>query len=224
MKALPKTLVFGLVEPAAFGLLIFLAAGTFNYWQAWVFLAVFTLSMWIPGVYLLRTNPVALQRRMRAGPGAETRMAQKIISAGWFSSLAAIFVFSALDHRFGWSVVPTPICLLGDVLVGVALVVVMLVVIQNSHAAATVRVEDGQKVVSTGLYGLVRHPMYTGNVIMMVAIPLALGSYWGLLGVLAGLLVLALRIRDEEKMLREELAGYREYAQKVRYRLVPCMW
>ncbi|WP_142281690.1 methyltransferase family protein [Mycobacterium kyorinense] len=204
--------------------MIFLAAGTFNYWQAWVFLAVFTLSMWIPGVYLLRTNPVALQRRMRAGPGAETRMAQKIISAGWFSSLAAIFVLSALDHRFGWSAVPTPICLLGDALVAVALVVVMLVVIQNSHAAATVRVEDGQQVVSTGLYGLVRHPMYTGNVIMMVAIPLALGSYWGLLGVLAGLFVLALRIRDEEKMLREELAGYREYAQKVRYRLVPCMW
>ncbi|BBZ13061.1 methyltransferase family protein [Mycobacterium branderi] len=224
MKTLPKTLVFGLVEPAAFGLLIFLAAGTFHYWQAWVFLAVFTLSMWIPGVYLLRTNPVALQRRMRAGPGAETRMAQKVISAGWFSSLAAIFVLSALDHRFGWSVVPTPVCLLGDALVAVALVVVMLVVVQNSHAAATVRVEDGQKVVSTGLYGLVRHPMYTGNVIMMVAIPLALGSYWGLLGVLAGLFVLALRIRDEEKMLREELAGYREYAQKVRYRLVPCMW
>lgn len=115
-------------------------------------------------------------------------MAQKVISAGWFSSLAAIFVLSALDHRFGWSVVPTPVCLLGDALVAVALVVVMLVVVQNSHAAATVRVEDGQKVVSTGLYGLVRHPMYTGNVIMMVAIPLALGSYWGLLGVLAGLL------------------------------------
>jgi protein-S-isoprenylcysteine O-methyltransferase Ste14 len=224
VKTLPKTLVFGLVEPAMFGLVIFLAAGTFNYWQAWVFLVVFTLSMWIPGVYLLRTNPVALQRRMRAGPGAETRMAQKVISAGWFLSLAAIFVISALDHRFGWSPVPTAICLVGDVLIAVALAVVMLVVIQNSHAAATVRVEAGQQVVSTGLYGLVRHPMYTGNVIMMVAIPLALGSYWGLVVVVAGLLVLALRIRDEEKLLREELAGYREYAQKVRYRLVPCMW
>ena len=99
-----------------------------------------------------------------------------------------------------------------------------LVVIQNSYAAATVRVEAGQKVVSTGLYGLVRHPMYAGNVIMMVGIPLALGSYWGLVFVMPGLIVLALRIRDEEKLLEEELNGYREYTQKVRYRLVPCMW
>jgi protein-S-isoprenylcysteine O-methyltransferase Ste14 len=100
----------------------------------------------------------------------------------------------------------------------------MLVVIQNNYAAATVRVEPGQKVISTGLYGLVRHPMYTGNVIMMVGIPVALGSYWGLAFVTLGLIVLVSRIRDEEKLLKEELGGYREYTQKVRYRLVPAMW
>ena len=100
----------------------------------------------------------------------------------------------------------------------------MLVVIQNSYAAATVRVEAGQQVVSTGLYGLVRHPMYTGNLILMIGIPLALGSYWGLVFVVPGLIVLALRIRDEEKLLKEDLDGYREYAQKVRYRLVPHIW
>lgn len=100
----------------------------------------------------------------------------------------------------------------------------MLVTIQNSYAAATVRVEADQKLVSSGLYRLVRHPMYTGNVIMMVGIPLALGSYWGLGLVIPGLIVLALRIRDEERLLQEELDGYREYTQKVRYRLVPCMW
>ena len=100
----------------------------------------------------------------------------------------------------------------------------MLVVIQNSYAAATVRVEAGQKVASTGLYGLVRHPMYTGNVIMMVGISLALGSYWGLVFVLPGVIVLALRIRDEEKLLQEELVGYREYMRKVRYRLLPLIW
>ena len=224
MKTIPKALVLGLVELVVFGLMVFLAAGTFNYWQAWVFLVVFALSGWIPGIYLLRTNPVALQRRMRGGPTAETRIVQKVVMGGLWLSLAAMVMVSALDHRFGWSPVPTAICLVGDVLVAVGLGVMALVVIQNSYAAATIRVEAGQKLASTGLYGLVRHPMYAGNVIMMVGIPLALGSYWGLVFVVSGLTVLALRIRDEEKLLQEELDGYREYTQKVRYRLVPCMW
>ena len=143
---------------------------------------------------------------------------------GVWLSLAALVVVSALDHRFGWSRVPTAICLVGDVLVAVGLSVVMLVVIQNSYAAATIRVEAGQKLASTGLYGLVRHPMYTGNLILMVGIPLALGSYWGLAFVTLGVIVLAVRIRDEEKLLRAELDGYPEYTRKVQYRLVPLMW
>lgn len=224
MKSIPKMLAFGLVEPAVFALILFLTAGTFNYWQAWVFLVVFALSGWIPSLYLLRTNPVALQRRMRGGPAAETRTTQKIVMAATWLSLAATLAVSGLDHRFGWSSVPTAICLAGDVLVAVGMSVMMLVVIQNSHAAATVRVEESQKLVSTGLYGLVRHPMYTGNVIMVIGIPLALGSYWGLIFVISQVTVFAFRIRDEEKMLTQELDGYPEYAQKVRYRLVPAMW
>ncbi len=224
MKAIPKLMVFALVEFAVFGSMLFLPAGTLNYWQAWVFLVVVAVPAWIPTIYLLRTNPVALQARMRGGPMAETRIAQKIVIAGLYLSLAAMVVVSALDHRFGWSPVPTAICLVGDVLVGVGLGVMALVIIQNSYAAATVRVKEGQEVVSTGLYGLVRHPMYTGNVIMMIGIPLALGSYWGLVFVAPGVLVLAWRIRDEEKLLQKELDGYREYTQKVRYRLVPSMW
>jgi protein-S-isoprenylcysteine O-methyltransferase Ste14 len=133
-------------------------------------------------------------------------------------------VVSVLDHRFGWSPVPTAICLVGDVLVALGLGVMALVIIQNSYAASTVQVQANQTVVATGLYGLVRHPMYTGNVIMMVGIPLALGSYLGLVFVIPGLIVLALRIRDEEKLLAQELTGYREYTQKVRYRLAPGMW
>ena len=151
-------------------------------------------------------------------------MAQKVVISGLYLSLAAMVVVSALDHRFGWSPVPTAICVVGDVLVAIGLGVVAMVIIQNSYASATVQVQADQKVVSSGLYGLVRHPMYTGNVIMMVGIPLALGSYWGLVFVVPGLLVLASRIRDEEKLLQKELDGYREYTQKVRYRLVPSMW
>ncbi len=217
-------LIPGLVEFVVFGLMLFLPAFTFNYWQAWSFLAVLGLSTWIPSIYLLRTNPVALQRRRHGGPTAETRIVQKVVMGGVWFSLAALVVISALDHRFGWSPVPTAVCLVGDVLVAVGLGTAMLVVIQNSYAAATVRVEAGQKLATTGLYGLVRHPMYTGNVILMVGIPLALGSYWGLVFVIPGLIALASRIRDEEKLLQEELDGYREYAGKVRYRVVPHIW
>ncbi|MGB8792755.1 MAG: isoprenylcysteine carboxylmethyltransferase family protein [Mycobacterium sp.] len=223
MKTISRTLVFGVIQLVVLGLLLFLPAGTFDYWQAWV-LVVVAISTWISGVFLLRANPATLQGRMRGGPTAETRMVQKVVMGGLWLSLATMLVVSVLDHRFGWSAVPTAISLVGDVLVAVGLAVPVLAVIQNSYAAVTVQVGEGQKVVSTGLYGLVRHPMYTGNVIMMVGIPIALGSYWGLVFVVPGLIVLAWRIRDEEKLLQEKLGGYREYTQQVRYRLVPCMW
>jgi protein-S-isoprenylcysteine O-methyltransferase Ste14 len=213
-----------LIGLAIFGLLLFWPAGTVDYWQAWVFIAVFMISTIVPSIYLLITDPAALQRRMQAGPAAETRTIQKIISAVAFLSVAAIMVFSVLDHRFGWSRVPAAVSLVGDVLVAMGLGGSMLVVIQNSYAAANVGVEESQSVVSTGLYGLVRHPMYVGNIILMVGIPLALGSYWALVIVIPGLLVLAVRILDEEKMLEHELKGYREYTQKVHYRLVPYVW
>ncbi|WP_066897365.1 methyltransferase family protein [Mycolicibacterium houstonense] len=224
MKAVARVVAFGVVELFVFGLVLFSLAGTLDFWQAWVFLAVFALSTWIPSIFLQRADPEAHRRRKHAGPAAETRMLQKVLIGAWYLSLAAMVVISALDHRFGWSAVPTAICVAGDVLVVVGLGVTSLVVIQNSFAASTVQVESGQKVVSTGLYGVVRHPMYTGNLLTIIGFPLALGSYWGLLPVVAGLTMLVIRIRDEEKLLVEELDGYREYAQKARYRLVPYMW
>jgi protein-S-isoprenylcysteine O-methyltransferase Ste14 len=223
VKTTAKTLVFGVVQLVVVGLLLFLPAGTFNYWQAWV-LVVLAISTWISGVFLLRADPATLQGRTRGGPTAETRTVQKVAIGGLWLSLATMLVVSALDHRCGWSAVPTAISLVGDVLVAVGLGLPVLVVSQNSYAAATVQAGAGQKLVSTGLYGLVRHPMYTGNVIMMVGIPLALGSYWGLVFVVPSLIVLAWRIRDEEQLLQEKLDGYREYTQQVRYRLVPGMW
>jgi protein-S-isoprenylcysteine O-methyltransferase Ste14 len=209
---------------AVLGLLLFLPAGTLNYWQAWVFIGVFTLATIIPGIYLARTNPAALRRRMRGGPLAEGRTIQKIVIIGAFLDLFAMVVLSVFDHRMGWSSVPAGLSLLGDVLIAAGIGFAMLVIVQNNYAAATVRVETGQSVASTGVYKVVRHPMYVGNVIMMVGIPLALGSYWGLLLVIPGVLVLVSRIRDEEKMLTEELGGYREYMQRVRYRLLPYVW
>jgi protein-S-isoprenylcysteine O-methyltransferase Ste14 len=209
---------------AILALLLFLPAGTLNYWQAWAFIATTLVATIFPSIYIARTNPAALQRRMHAGPRAEARILQKIVITGAFLGLFGMLAFSAYDHRMGWSSVPDWVCLLGDVLVATGLGIAMLVVIQNGYAAATVTVETGQQVVSTGVYTFVRHPMYVGNVIMMVGVPLALGSYWGLLFVLPGVAALVFRIRDEETMLSQELAGYREYAHQVRYRLLPSVW
>jgi protein-S-isoprenylcysteine O-methyltransferase Ste14 len=224
VKTVAKGLLSATLGLAAFGLLVFVPAGTTHYWQGWVFLTVFALFTWIPTVYLLRTNPAALERRMQAGPKAETRPLQRILITVIFIAFPATFVVSALDWRCGWSQVPTAVSVIGDALIGIGLGVAMLVIIQNGYAAANVRVEEGQPLVSTGLYGLVRHPMYTGNVLLMLGIPLALGSYWGLFLLVLGIVVLVLRIRDEEELLTHELSGYREYTERVRYRLLPHVW
>jgi protein-S-isoprenylcysteine O-methyltransferase Ste14 len=224
MKIALQTLASGIFGVLFFAVLLFVPAGTVNYWQAWVFIAVFIVATLIPSIYLAVNDPAALQRRMKGGPTAETRTVQKLVISGTIVSVVAVLVVSALDHRFGWSQVPTPIIVVGDVLVALGLGMAQLVVIQNSYAGATITVEAEQKVVSTGLYGLVRHPMYVGTLVMLIGTPLALDSYWGLLAIVPVMPALAARIDDEEKMLRHELDGYDEYMEKVRYRLVPGVW
>jgi protein-S-isoprenylcysteine O-methyltransferase Ste14 len=224
MKTSVQALITSVIGFVVFLLMVFLPAGTFDYWRGGAFIAVFAAATLIPSVYLAVKNPAALRRRMQAGPGAETRPLQKLIIAVAFLSVIAMIVISALDFRFGWSTVPTAVSVLGLVLVGVGLTIAMLVTIQNGYAAANITVEAGQQLSSAGWYGFVRHPMYFGNVILMVGTPLALGSYWGLLIVIVGLAVLALRITDEESLLKQELAGYREYMDKVHYRLMPYVW
>jgi protein-S-isoprenylcysteine O-methyltransferase Ste14 len=224
MKTVARLTASSILGLVAFGVILFLPARTLNYWQAWVFIAVFTVATIVPTIYLYRTNPAALQRRMHAGPRAETRPAQKIIITASFVDIFVMMAFSAFDHRMGWSVVPAWVSLLGNVLVVAGLGIAMVVIAQNGYAASTVRVETGQQVVSGGVYKFIRHPMYVGSLIMMFGMPLALGSYWGLLFVIPGVAVIVFRILDEEKLLTEELAGYREYAQRVRYRLMPNVW
>ncbi|MGH3952664.1 MAG: methyltransferase family protein, partial [Mycobacterium sp.] len=158
------------------------------------------------------------------GPIAETRLVQKVAVTVLLSSFVALVVVSAFDRRFGWSHLPTWLVIVGEVLVIAGLGAATLVVAQNNYAGASITVESGQTVTSTGLYGLVRHPMYTGSLVMMVGMPLALGSYWGLLAAVPATASLVVRILDEEKMLRHDLQGYDEYTEKVRSRLVPLVW
>lgn len=219
-----KAVATSLAGLIAFGAVLFIPAGTLNYWQAWLFIAVFTITGAGPTIYWGRKRPEVLQRRMSAGPRHESRPAQKVIVVAIQAWFFATLVLSALDHRFGWSTVPIPVVLLGNALVVVGLGMSMLVVQQNSFAAATITIEAEQRVVSTGLYGLVRHPMYLGSLIMAAGIPLALDSFWGLLLLIPGVVVLGFRILDEEKALRQELDGYDEYTHQVRHRLVPGIW
>ncbi len=213
--------VLGLV---GLGALLFIPAGTLNYWQAWVFIVVFAAATQSIGIYLALKDPALLERRLQFGPGAEQRPSQRIISALVFLGFLAVMVVSALDFRFGWSTVLFWVSLLGDVLVLLGLFITLLVLRENTFSASNIRVEPGQTVISTGPYAIMRHPMYAGALIMGVGVPLALGSWLGLLVVALLMPVLVWRILDEEKLLSSELSGYTEYRRHVRFRLVPFVW
>lgn len=216
-----KSSVSGLI---VVGLLLFVPAGTFGYWQGWLFIAVFTASTTLISLYLAVKDPALLERRLRAGPGAETRPLQKRLMQLMVLSFMGIAIVSALDVRFGWSHAPAWVSLLGELLVVLGLLITVLVFRENTYTASTVRTMEGQTVISTGPYALVRHPMYVGVLVMAVGSAPALGSYWTLLFICAVVPILMLRIRDEESLLRTELPGYEAYAQKVRYRLLPGLW
>ncbi|MBP2455956.1 methyltransferase family protein [Mycolicibacterium lutetiense] len=221
MKSMLKMLLTGSLIMAALWLLLFAPAGTLHYWQAWLFFGVLVLASWIASIYLLRTDPAMLQRRM---PASESRPVQKALIWGVYTCWIALVVVSSLDHRFGWSHVPVLISVLGYALVVGGIVGAALVFAQNSHAATTIRVEENQPLISTGIYGIVRHPMYTANTLLYFGTPLALGSYWGLIFAIPAPVIFALRIHDEETLLQEELAGYHSYMTKVPHRLVPLVW
>jgi protein-S-isoprenylcysteine O-methyltransferase Ste14 len=203
------------------GFILFLSAGTIHYWQAWWYLAVSFGSSLLITLYLSRYDPALLARRVSAGPTAEKENPQKIIVL--FTSIGFIALLSVpgLDNRFGWSTTPPVVAILGDVLVLAGFYIVFLVYKENNFASAKIEIAADQKVIATGPYALVRHPMYAGGLSLMIGTPLALGSYWGLLALVPMSPFLVWRILDEEQFLAINLPGYTEYRAKVRWRLIP---
>lgn len=223
-KLIIQTLVTFLIGAIALGILLFLPAGTLHYWQAWVFIIVFMALVSGIGLYLAVKNPALLERRKRFGPTKEQSAVQKVVISIGVLSLLGVFLFSALSHRFLWSPVPTYLSIAGDVLVALGLVINIVVFKENSYGGAAIETVEGQRVISTGPYAFVRHPMYAGVLIMVIGIPLALDAWWSLVIIAVSLPAFIWRILDEEKFLGKDLPGYSEYTQTVRYRLVPYIW
>jgi protein-S-isoprenylcysteine O-methyltransferase Ste14 len=213
-----------LITLIVMGALLFFAAGTLAYWQAWVYLAVFGALGFAITLYLIKYDPELLARRMRGGPTAEKEPSQKIIM--WLVSIGfgAILVVSGLDQCFGWSAAPASVAIAGNLLVLLGSAIIFFVFRENSFSSATIEVAADQKVISTGPYALVRHPMYAGGLLYIFGTPVALGSWWGFFVAVLAAPPLIWRIFEEEKFLGEKLPGYSDYMDKVKYRLAPLIW
>ncbi|MFO0887838.1 MAG: isoprenylcysteine carboxylmethyltransferase family protein [Isosphaeraceae bacterium] len=208
----------------ALGLLLFVPAWSLEYWQAWVLLVLVGVSCLVITLYLLKHDPALVERRMEVGPVAEQDQTQRRIQTVASVLSCALLVVPALDHRLHWSHVPLWAVILGDAVLALGFLLAFFVFRENSHAAGTVKVEAGQKVITTGPYRVIRHPFYAATVLTFLAIPLALGSWWGLAVSLLILIVLAIRLIHEERFLSEHLEGYAAYCREVRYRIIPMVW
>jgi protein-S-isoprenylcysteine O-methyltransferase Ste14 len=205
-------------------LLLFLPAGSLRFWQAWIFWTVFCTSVLVITLYFLRHDPGLVERRLNVGPAAEPQRSQKIIQAIASVLFCTLLIVPGLDHRMHWSTVPIPIVLMGDVLVAIGFAIVFRVFRENRHTASIVTVEAGQQVISTGPYRLVRHPMYAGGALALMAMPFALGSLYALLVAVPLCGVVVARLLNEERYLSAHLPGYDAYRERVRYRLMPPVW
>ncbi len=207
--------------PIFLGLLLFLPAGTFRFWEAWIYCIILVILSTFATIYFLKRSPGLVARRMKS---KEKEKEQKIIVMFSSAVLLIGFITSGLDHRFHWSEVPVYLVIAANVFVLLGYLIVVLTMRENEYASRIIEVEKGQKVISTGPYAIVRHPMYSGTVPLLLFTPIALGSFWALIPFLFLPILLVFRILNEEKVLLKELPGYKEYYQKTRYRLIPLIW
>ena len=205
-------------------LALFLSAGSLGFWQAWVFLAVWTVSVVLITAYLIKYDQKLLASRVQAGPTAETQKVQQVIQSLASLFFIGLFIVPGLDFRFHWSTVPPVVSWISNGFVVLGFYIVFLVFKENSYTSAVIEVSNEQKVIATGPYSVVRHPMYAGAILLLLFVPLALGSWVAIPFPLPLILVVVVRLLEEEKFLLANLSGYEAYRQKVRYRLVPFIW
>lgn len=210
-----------LVAIPLFMVFLFLPAGTWNYWQAWSYMAVVFGVLFIVFAYLARWAPELLERRVKLQEKRDTQ--KKIVVIAMLVLLLA-FCLPGLDRRFGWSQVPVWLVVAAQGAVLSGYLMIFRVMHVNHFASRVIEVADDQNLIDTDLYAWVRHPMYSGAIVFYVMTPLALGSFWAVIPALGMIPILAARIRDEERMLERDLPGYSAYKQKVRYRLLPGIW
>lgn len=203
------------------GLVLFLPAGTFYYPNAWLFIALLFIPMLFLGAVLFLKAPELLRKRLNS---KEKETAQVGIVAASALMFVGAFVAAGLDFRFGWTVVPTWLVALAAVVQFASYGLYAEVMRENAYLSRTVEVQENQKVVDTGLYGVIRHPMYTATILLYLAMPIVLGSWIAFVIMLCYPVIIIFRIRNEEKVLEQGLAGYKEYKQKVKYRLIPFIW
>ncbi|MBV9120322.1 MAG: isoprenylcysteine carboxylmethyltransferase family protein [Chloroflexi bacterium] len=204
--------------------LIFAPAWTIAYWEGWLYWVI--VAAWLVFItgYFLRKDPELVRRRIEAGPAAETDPRQRLIQSVASIAVLALLLVSSFDHHFGWSTLPWPVAVAGDLAVCAGFAVIFLVFRTNTYTSATVGVESGQQVISDGPYAIVRHPMYSGAVLLFAGTPTALGSWWGLAAAAVLGATLVWRLLEEERVLNGNLPGYAAYRRKVKRHLIPGLW
>ena len=220
-QLLIKVLIRLVLAIIVLGLVFFLPAGSIKFWEAWAYMGVLFIPMIFVLIYLLKKDPELLERRMKMKEKEEPQKACIKLSLLVFF---IAFIIPGFDYRFEWSKVLFIVVIIADLFVFIGYLLFFLVLKENTYASRIIEVEKGQKVISTGPYVIIRHPMYVAVLMMYVLSPLALGSYWAVLAVLPLPVLIIFRIKNEEKILIDKLPGYREYTQKVKYRLIPYIW
>jgi protein-S-isoprenylcysteine O-methyltransferase Ste14 len=203
------------------GLLIFLPAGTFSFFNGWLFMIILFVPMFLAGIVMMFKNPSLLKSRLNA---KENQREQNVVIKLSGIMFLMGFIVAGLDFRFNWFTVPKGVVIGGTIVFLIAYILYAEVLRENTYLSRTIEVQENQKVIDTGLYGIVRHPMYSATLLLFLSMPLVLGSIYSFLIFLAYPLIIAKRIKEEEKFLEKELEGYREYKQKVKYRLIPFIW
>ena len=203
------------------GVLLFVPAGSIEYWNGWLFMGILFIPMFIAGIVLVIKNPELLKKRLNA---KETEKDQKLVIL--FSGIMFIagFIVAGLNYRYNWFVLPNIVVIIASVIFLISYILYAEVLRENTYLSRTIEVQENQKVIDTGLYGIVRHPMYMATILLFLSMPLILGSIFSFVIFLVYPLIIAKRIKNEEEVLEKDLQGYTEYKEKVKYKIIPFIW